>query len=188
MTGLEIIGTVLGVVGVALMIRRSLWAFPVGLVQVTLFGWVCFGAKLYSETVLQALFFGALVHGWWHWTHPGQGRPELPVSRLSAAARVGVGAGALALWLAWGTAMARLTDAALPYADAFVLATSAVAQWLQARKLIENWPGWLAANTTAIVVFLGKDLHLFAGLYLVFWVMACWGWREWAAAERKAAA
>lgn len=188
MTLLEVMGTVLGVVGVALMVRRSLWAFPVGMAQVVIFGWVCWGAKLYSETALQALFLAALAHGWWHWTHPGRGRPELPVSRLSSRARVGWGLGTLVLWLGWGTAMDRLTDAVLPYADAFVFATSAASQWLQARKVIENWPGWLVANTTAILVFLARDLFLFAGLYVIFWALAWWGWREWLRAERKAAA
>ncbi len=175
----EIIGTVLGVIGVWLMIRRSLWAFPVGLAQVVIFGWVCFGQRLYSETVLQVMFFAALAHGWWHWTHPGQGRSELPVQRLppqGAAAWVG---GTLALWVVWGTAMHRFTDAALPYGDGFVFAVSGASQWLQARKNIENWAGWLIANTAGIGVFIVKGLYLFAALYAVFWLMAMWGWREW---------
>lgn len=189
MSPAEIIATALGLLGVGLMIRRHLWAFPIGLVQVALFGWVCFRAKLYSETALQALFFVALAHGWWHWTHPGPGRAERPVTRLGAGARAGWLAGTVALWLAWGALMAR-TDAALPYADAFVFATSTAAQWLQARKHLENWPGWIAANTAGIGVFLAKDLPLFAGLYAVFWVLAAWGWRDWAraAAPREAAA
>jgi nicotinamide mononucleotide transporter len=181
----EVIGTVLGVVGVTLMIRRNLWAFPVGLAQVTVFGWVCFGQKLYSETVLQALFFAALAHGWWHWTHPGADKAELPVTRLATGARVAWGAGTLALWLAWSAAMHRWTDAALPYGDGFVFAVSVASQWLQARKHLENWPGWLAANTVAIGVFVAKELYLFAGLYGLFWLMALWGWREWHAAMNK---
>lgn len=188
MSPAEITGTALGVIGVWLMIRRSLWAFPVGLLQVVIFGWVCWGAKLYSETVLQGLFFAALVHGWWHWTHPDSAQAERPVTRLGAGARFGWGVGGVAGWIAWGTVMDRATDAALPYADAFVFATSAAAQWLQARKVIENWPGWLAANTAAILVFTAKELYLFAGLYAVFWGMALWGWREWARAEGRTAA
>ncbi len=184
MSPLEITGTVLGVIGVALMVRRNLWAFPVSLVQVTIFGWVCFGQRLYSEAVLQGMFFVALAHGWWHWTHPDGPRAELPVQRLSPAARAGWLAGTLALWLGWGTAMHR-AGAALPYGDAFVFAVSVVSQWLQARKFIENWPGWLVANTVAIGVFTMKELHLFAGLYAVFWLMALWGWREWRAAMNE---
>jgi len=187
MSSLEILGTVLGVAGVVLMIRRSLWAFPIGLAQVSLFGWVCFGQKLYSETVLQGMFFAALAHGWWHWTHPGEGRTELLIRALSPRARIGWSAGTLVLWLAWGTIMQRATDAALPYADGFVFAASVASQWLQARKRVDNWLGWLIANTVAITVFVAKDLFLFAGLYVVFWVMALWGWREWRTAMKGSA-
>lgn len=188
MSQAEITGTALGVIGVWLMIRRSLWAFPVGLVQVAIFGWVCWGAKLYSETALQGLFFAALLHGWWHWTHPGGTQTERPVTRLSGGARLGWGAATMVGWLGWGTLMDRATDAVAPYADAFVFAASAAAQWLQARKVIENWPGWIAANTAGVLLFLSRELYLFAGLYGVFWAMAWWGWREWARAERRAPA
>lgn len=52
----EIIGTVLGVIGVRLMIRQDLWGWPVGLVQVGIYAWVFYGAKLYSDAILQVLF------------------------------------------------------------------------------------------------------------------------------------
>lgn len=187
MSPLEIIATALGLLGVVLMVRRRLWAFPVGLVQVALFGWVCFQAKLYSETALQILFFIALAHGWWHWTHPAAGRAERPVTRLTNRQRVAWSVGTLALWLGWGAMMSR-TDAALPYADALVFAVSVASQWLQARKHVENWLGWIAANAVGIGVFLAKDLALFAGLYAVLLVLAIWGWRDWNRAWRAEAA
>jgi nicotinamide mononucleotide transporter len=179
MSYLEILGTILGLGGVALMIRRNLWAFPVSLLQVVIFGWVCYEQRLYSETVLQAIFFVALAYGWWRWTHPGANRIELPVQKMTALQRGCWAAATLVLWLGWGGLMAGKTDAALPYGDGFVFAVSVASQWLQARKIIENWIGWIAANTAAIAVFLLKDLLLFAALYAVFWVMAWWGWREW---------
>jgi nicotinamide mononucleotide transporter len=174
----EIIATVLGVIGVWLMIRRSLWAFPIGLGQVLIFGWVCFRAGLYSETALQVMFFAALVHGWWHWSHPGEGRPQRPITRLTGQARLAWTVAAVALWLGWGFLMQHV-GASLSYGDASVFAVSVVAQWLQARKHIENWPAWLVANSVAIAIFLIKGLYLFAGLYVIFWFMAVWGWREW---------
>ena len=180
----EIIATALGVAGAGLMIRRNLWAFPIGLAQVSIFGWVCFRQRLYSETALQVMFFAALAHGWWHWTHAVPGKAELPVQRLPSGARWAWVLAALALWAAWGALM-RQAGAALAWGDAFVFAVSVCAQWLQARKCIENWPGWLAANTVAIGVFVVKELYLFAGLYALFWAMALWGWREWQQAMRE---
>ena len=58
---------VLGVTGVGLMIRRSLWAFPVGLVAVTVQGVLFYRTKLYADATQQVFFFAALAWGWWHW-------------------------------------------------------------------------------------------------------------------------
>ena len=85
----------------------------------------------------------------------------------------------LALWGVWGGGMASLTDAALPWWDAFILVFSLMAQWLQARKNLECWAGWLLVNTVAMGVYWVKGLQLTSGLYLVFWAMSLWGWREW---------
>ena len=175
----EIVGTVLGIVGVWLMIRQNVWGWPVGLVQVAAYAWVFFDAKLYSDAILQVCFFVIQAYGWWHWLRGGNSETPLPVTRL--------GTVAIATWIAigavlsagWGTLMHRTTDAALPYWDAFILVFSLIAQWLQARKVLENWVGWLVVNTVAIGVFWAKDLRLTSGLYLVFWGLALWGWREW---------
>jgi len=188
-SALEQIGTVLGIIGVALMIRRKIWAFPIGLIQVSIFGLVCFQGRLYSETVLQGVFFAALTYGWWHWTHPdGREVRELPIQRLTGLETVAWTAGTLLLWGIWGTAMNRLTDAALPYWDAFVFAFSVASQWLQARKVLANWTGWLIANTVAIGVFWTKEYYWFALLYGVFWFMSLGGLRSWARAWREQSA
>lgn len=183
----EQFATVLGVVGVWLMIRRSLWAFPAGLVQVAIFGWVCFHGGLYSETALQIMFFCALAYGWWHWT---RGRTdaaaELPITTLGGGERLAWAAGVLALWLVWGAIMCRF-GAAMAWADAFVFAVSVGSQVLQARKVLENWPGWLLANVVAVVVFWLKEFYWFSALYAVFAFMAWAGWREWLRAMKSGA-
>ena len=200
----EIIGTVLGIIGVWLMIRQNIWGWPVGLVQVAVYAWVFLTAKLYSDTLLQVAFFLIQAYGWWHWWHgtgvradllgavprddEGNAAVPLPVTRLSGraiAAWIAIGTGATALW---GLLMHRHTDAALPWWDAFILVFSLIAQWLQARKKIENWPAWLGVNTVAMGVYWAKDLRLTSGLYLIFWAMALWGWRTWTRTMREAQA
>jgi len=179
----EIIGTVLGVIGVWLMIRQNIWGWPVGLVQVAVYAWVFFDVKLYSDAILQAAFFLIQAYGWWHWLKGAGDGPAgegvLPVTRLSAVALAGwIAAGAM-LTTGWGAFMHRTTDAALPWWDAFILVFSLIAQWLQARKNLECWAGWLVVNTVAIGVYWVKDLRLTSGLYLIFWGMALWGWQAW---------
>lgn len=198
----EIIGTVLGVIGVWLMIRQNIWGWPIGLVQVAVYAGVFYDAKLYSDTILQVFFFALQAYGWWHWlkgagaraTSPASlpggeaaatqgGNQEdcgaLPVTRLGVAAIVGWIALGAGLTAGWGWFMHRTTDAALPWWDAFILVFSLIAQWLQARKNLECWPGWLLVNTVALGVYWVKNLQFTSGLYLVFWAMSLWGWREW---------
>lgn len=186
MSGWEIAGTVLGVLGVWLMIRQNIWGWPVGLVQVSVYGWVFYEARLYSDVLLQGCFFVLQAYGWAHWlgrpgasAGPRAASPVLPVTRLTptaTAAWIAVGA---ILTAAWGTYMQRTTDAALPHWDAFILVFSLISQWLQARKKLECWAGWIIVNTVAIGVYWARELFLTAGLYGLFWLMAVWGGREW---------
>ena len=188
MSALEIAGTILGVVGVGLMIRQSIWGWPVGLVQVSLYVWIFFEARLYSDSILQLIFIGLQSYGWWHWHRarrdPARVAPELPVTRLSVPAAVTLGLGGLVVTAGWGEFMRRTTDAALPHWDAFILIFSVTAQWLQARKILECWLGWIIVNVVAVGVYWTKDLHLTAGLYVVFLGLAVWGWRAWRASSR----
>ncbi len=188
MSPLEILGTVLGIAGVWLMIRQNVWGWPVGLVQVALYAVVFFQAKLYSDTLLQVVFFAIQAYGWYHWLR-GAGRaatdlgrgdaPVLPVTRMSArAVFCWVASGAVGTAI-WGELMRRETDAALPHWDAFILVFSLLAQWLQARKRLECWAGWMIVNIVAIGVYWAKDLRLTSGLYAIFFALAVAGHIAW---------
>jgi nicotinamide mononucleotide transporter len=187
---LEIIGTILGIVGVALMIAQNVWAWPVGLVQVAVYAWVFYIAKLYSDALLQLFFFAIQAYGWWHWVR-GAGREQaaLPVTRLRPRAIAAWCIAGLVGTAAWGELMRRTTDAALPHWDAFILVFSLISQWLQARKRLENWAGWMIVNVVAVGVYWAKDLRLTSGLYLVFFALAVAGhvaWRRSSAGFRPA--
>ena len=188
MSLLEIIGTVLGVVGVTLMIRRNIWGWPVGLVQVAVSAWVFYAAKLYSDALLQIFFFVIQIYGWRHWRRGGGSGPAgLRITRMRVeekGAWLVIGAIGAA---GWGELMQRLTDAALPHWDAFIFIFSLIAQWLQARKRLENWTGWMIVNVVAVAVFWAKDLRLYAGLYVVFFGMAIAGHVAWRRAMKQQA-
>jgi len=183
---LEQSATVLGVVGVWLMIRESLWAFPVGLVQVSLSALVFYNSRFYADMKLQGLFFIVLIYGWWHWTHPKAGaRDALPVGRLNAGGwMLALGSG-LAGTVLWGLYLAHSTDAAMPFRDSFIASFSVVAQWLQARKRVENWYGWILVNAVAVPVYWLGGMYWFSILYFLFLLMAIGGLREWRASERR---
>ncbi len=64
---LEWTAALCSILGVWLMARRRLAAWPVGLLSVALYGLVFAEAKLYSDTLLQIAYGGFLVYGWLNW-------------------------------------------------------------------------------------------------------------------------
>jgi nicotinamide mononucleotide transporter len=72
-----------------------------------------------------------------------------------------------------------LTDSDVPWADGFVTAGSLVGTVLLGRKYIENWLLWLIVNAASIALFAYKGLHLTTLLYVIFFLLAIWGWLGW---------
>lgn len=144
-----------------------------------LYIYIFYGARLYSDALLQVVYVVLQVYGWYHWLHGGRNDTPLPVARLSVRHLAGwvgvgiVGAGAL------GYVMAHYTDAALPFWDATITSLSLVAQYLLARKKLENWLFWITVDILAIGVYAAKALYPTAGLYAVFLGLATYGFFEW---------
>lgn len=180
----EIAGSLLGIANVVLLVRRSVWNFPVAMAMVSLIGMVLADAKLYAEAGLQAFFFVVNAWGWHLWTQAQGEAGEVPVGWMSWPARGAWLAATAALSLSLGWAMHRFTDAALPFADSAVTGASIAAQLLLSLRRIENWAVWVAIDVVSVGLYLNRGLFLLAALYVAFGVLSLVGLREWMRAAR----
>lgn len=187
MNPLEIAGVVLGFANIVLLIRRSVWNFPVAMAMVTCIGFVLFEAKLYAEMALQAFFFVVNAWGWWLWTRAKGGAVVVPVGWLSWPARIAWLLATAGISIALGLSLARWTDAALPMADSAVAGMSVAAQLLLSLRRVENWVVWIVINIVSIPLYITRDLHLLAVLYVGFLVLSAVGLREWTRAATNGA-
>ena len=185
MGGIEIAAALLGVINVVLVVRRSVWNYPFGIAMVSLYFFVFWDAKLYSDALLQIFFLLIQLYGWWVWLHSPQVDHGVAVEWMDWPRRIRWLVVTAVLILAWGTGMARFTDAAAPYADATVAGLSVAAQILQSIRKVESWLLWIAVDAFAVGLFIWRGLQVTSGLYALFFVLACVGLREWA---RKAKA
>ena len=69
----------------------------------------------------------------------------------------------------------------MPWADAFTTALSVVALWMLARKYVEQWLVWIAADAACAALYAYKGLWPTAVLYLLYTVIAIAGYRKWKA-------
>lgn len=183
----EIVAALFGLAGVYLTARENVWCWPVGVVNVAMYIAVFWQAKLYADMGLQAVYVVLCLYGWWAWLRGGRGATALAVARAPAwALALGVLVGVVATW-SLGSLLYARTDAALPFWDAGTTAFSLVAQWLQTRKWIENWPLWIAVDAIYVPMYVAKHLPATALLYAIYLVLAAVGWRAWRRSRRAAA-
>ncbi|MCX6290968.1 MAG: nicotinamide riboside transporter PnuC [Bacteroidetes bacterium] len=178
-TVFEIVGFVAGIAGVWLTIKESIWNFPIGLINVTASLLLFYRSQLYSDTFQQAVYIVLLSYGWYHWSRGTKKKNDLSVSTSSVKLLMILLALAVTGSVAGGFLLGRYTNASYSYWDATGTSLSLIAQWMIARKKIENWILWMVVNMLYIGIYYFKHLNLYMVLYAIFLLMAVRGYYSW---------
>ena len=186
-TVLEVLATIFGIVCVFLQTQEKVIAWPFGLVSVILAIFVFQNAGLYSDVVLHFIYIGLNLYGWYYWSNKNSKNEEevVPVASLSInsvlywALFIILGA-----WV-WGTYMDYIFGASFPYLDAFIMVGSLSAQYLLAKKVIQNWLLWIIVDVVAVGVYFAKGLYPFAFLFFVYLLLCVFGYISWKKQDLK---
>lgn len=185
MTAIEGVSAALILANLVLLARRSIWNFPFAIAGVTLYSWVFWEAKLYSDALLQGFFLVLNLYGWLSWSAARAAQGEVVVERMTTPARGLTLAGIVFATGSWGWLMHRFTDAASPWLDAGVAMTSVAAQILLTQRKIENWWLWIAVNAMSIALYASRGLYPTLALYVLILGLSVWSLIEWMRAERR---
>jgi len=175
----ENLAAALGVLNVAMLVRRSIWNYLFGALSVGLYGYVFYTSRLYSDAILQIYFFLMQFYGVWNWLHGRNTDGLARIETMNGRERAGFAAVTLVVAAAIGWAFSRYTNASAPFMDATLAATSVTAQYLLSVRKLENWILWIAADVFYIGLYYWKGLFSTAGLYAIFLVLSIAGLREW---------
>ncbi|MDQ3578894.1 MAG: nicotinamide riboside transporter PnuC [Actinomycetota bacterium] len=176
---MEVIGFLTGALSVWLVTRQNPWNWPIGMVNNVAFFLLFITAGIYADAWLQMVYLALAIYGWWAWLRGGDRHSHLPVSRTTSSqwrvlGAVGVlGTGALT-WI-----LMEVTDSTVPLPDAITTVLSLLATWGQARKKVECWWLWIAADIIYIPLYGYKELWLTAILYVGFIALCVLGLRSW---------
>jgi len=175
---IEIIGVVTGVICVYLNFREHIIGWPIGIVSVVCYAIVFFHQKLYADMGLQFFYIGMNIYGWYMW-YAKKKATAIQVIRIRFNQGIYIGIFILLFGSALSYILKLYTDASLPLADAFLCAGSLAAQYLLAKKIIENWLLWIVIDLCYVGMFLQKELYPTAFLYLIFTALAIWAYIVW---------
>ncbi len=185
-TVLEFIAVITGIGSVWYARRESILVYPVGIISVLLYVYICFNAQLYADSGVNFFYFLMSVYGWYHWTHKkGVGvEREISVNTLKQQI-LGIGLTIVSFFLILGIIWYFKQDdfsyisSNIPYLDSFTSAVFLIAMWLMALKRVENWIYWIIGDVVSIPVYILKGLVFTSFQYLVFLVIAILGYLEW---------
>lgn len=180
-TWLEIVAFVLALATICCNVFEIHWGWPLTIISSALYAWLFFASKLYGEASVNVFFAITAVWGWTQWLHGHYDDGEAPLV-IRHVSRSGLGYVALAwaiLWVLCAALLHSVTDSDVVWADGFVTAGSVVGTFLLGRKYITNWPVWLLVNAASVALLAYKGLTLTVVLYVIFLMLAIWGWVGW---------
>jgi nicotinamide mononucleotide transporter len=185
----ELAGFVLSLAMVFCNIKEIHWGWPLAIASSVLYGMVFWNSQLYGEASLQVMFVLTSLWGWRQWltgkqtglaqAHDLEAPAPLKISRLLPSERQKALLTAMLAWPALTFFLYRFTDSQVAVWDALVTTLSLLAQYLLAKKKLENWWVWLVVNLLTIGLMLVKSLWLTAVLYLIFAVLSYVGLKAW---------
>ena len=72
------------------------------------------------------------------------------------------------------------TSAASPIIDSFTTIFSIIGTFMVARKILENWIYWIIIDIVSIQLYISRELYLTGLLFLIYSVIAIYGYFTWA--------
>jgi nicotinamide mononucleotide transporter len=178
MSVIEIIAVVFSLACTWLAVKKHIFNWPVGIIAIIAYMLLFYNEKLYADMVLQVIFMIQGFYGWYHWIHKEK-EIKITVNELSVREKIIYISLIICFSSLWAYLLITFTNASSPLIDSFVATTSLAANWLMAKKKIENWILWMIADVIYIGLFWYKELYLSSFIYLVFLCLAYKGYKDW---------
>lgn len=179
----EILSVIFGLLFIVLLIAENIWCWLFGILSSILSVYLFYKIALYSEAILYLYYIVMGVYGWWVWNRPKN--TSLPITEWAKRTHgfiIGIGLlGAISL----GTFFNTQTDASTPYIDAHTTAFSFVATYLEVHKVLSAWLYWIVVNFVTIGLYFYKDLYMYGGLMIVYFILSIVGYFRWKALFHK---
>ncbi|QKW05455.1 nicotinamide mononucleotide transporter [Streptomyces sp. NA04227] len=178
----DLIGNTVGLVGLALGWRRSVWTWPAQALSAL----VLIAANVHvhqsGSVGKQLIILITAVWGWRQWTRGTERAADGGVAVRFATWRERALLIALAVLgtLAVGGLFTAYPSLSWnPWPDAYVFVGTLVAMIAQARGLVEFWFAWLLVDCVGVPLNFTSGLAFSGLIYLVYGALVLWGLRDW---------
>ena len=178
---LELIGVFFGLASVWFAKKDNIFVFPTGLISTFIYAYLLWKWELLGDSMINGYYFIMSIYGWYHWTRKKGDVEEFPVSRITKKEKQ-TAIVIFILTLVFVYLVYQYFDKFINwfnYVDTFLTAVFFVGMWLMAKRKIENWIFWIVGDFISIPLYFFKGYTFTSLQYLIFTVLAVYGYLEW---------
>lgn len=180
---LELLAMVLSLAYVFLAAKASLWCWPAAFISTTLYTFIFFDVLLLMDSALNAYYLLMAVYGYWQWSNPtitdDELPDELPIVSWQITTHLKICLILTITSFILGYLVDNYTPAHFPYLDTFTTVFAVFATYLITQKVLENWLYWIVIDLASIYLYVQKDLMPTTVLFVVFVIVAVYGYINW---------
>lgn len=178
---LEGVAVITGLLSVWFAKQDKVWVYPTGMISTAIYVYLLLKAGLLGDFLINAYYFAMSIYGWIFWTQQKEGVTVHQIDKVSASEKkwsfflfvlsllfVGGLYTILGRWASWTAPI-----------DTFTTALFFVGMWLMARRKIAHWIYWIVGDLISIPLYLYKGLALTSFQYLIFTLLAIFGYIQW---------
>ena len=178
---LEITGVLFGLLSVWYAKKNNIWVYPTGMISTSIFVYLLFKWALLGDMIINAYYFIMSAYGWYYWSkrqeqvvvHPitSTTQKEFKTALLLFVASL--------LFVIWIYQVFDKWKDWTAYVDTLTTAIFFVGMGLMARRKIEHWLFWILGDIISIPLYFYKGLTLTSLQYVIFTLIAMYGYRSW---------
>ncbi len=178
---LDLVAILFGLLSVWFAKKDNIWVFPTGIINTAIYVYLLWKWSLLGDMMINFYYVVMSIYGWYHWTRKKDNVVEFPISRMNTAEKK------------WSLIIFVLTIVFVAivytifdkfthwtsYVDTFVTGIFFVGMWLMAKRKIENWILWTIGDVISIPMYFAKGYTFTSIQYLIFTIIAIYGYLEW---------
>ncbi|RKR15077.1 nicotinamide mononucleotide transporter [Maribacter vaceletii] len=178
---LEFVGVFFGFLSVWYSKKENILVFPTGIISTAIFVYILLVFGLLGDMLINAFYFIMSIYGWYFWTRKIDKDTYTPITKMTNLDKkysIIMFIGTI-LFVSLVYFVFNKFDSWTAYVDSFTTAIFFVGMWLMAKKKLANWVFWIIGDVISVPLYLYKGLVFTAIQYLLFTIIAVYGYKAW---------
>ncbi|GGX07961.1 nicotinamide riboside transporter PnuC [Aquimarina muelleri] len=178
---LEIIAAIFGLLSVLFAWGNKIWVYPTGIISTAIYVYLLLQWSLLGDMMINVYYFIMSIYGWYVWTLKIDDTRVTPISRTTIEEKnIAIIIFVMTLLFVFGVYVVfDKWKGWTPYVDTITTAIFFVGMWLMAKRKIENWIFWIIGDIISIPLYFYKGFTLTSFQYLLFTIIAIFGYLSW---------